>query len=220
MSQPSKETPDEIRKQRNAARRKRREQAAQRQIGVYIFTLLALAGLYWYARGDLTPSDSYTARAAVVLEQAQQTMLRREQQSPAEQLVEGDLRRLDGQREFARELARRHVGSPLRGGERDDLRVLQVLIDDRVLRRDETYELQSLGVALGDVMARQLDLDWIIVDDRWGRTRALRFGENDDFFFPTTMISRRYEKNIPVDVRALYREVEAEVERLREHYGS
>ena len=69
---------------------------------------------------------------------------------------------------------------------------------------------------LGDVLAEQLDLEWVIVDDKYGRTRALQFGSRDDVFFPVTMISKRYEANIQVDVDDLYRKVETEVERLRQ----
>jgi hypothetical protein len=65
------------------------------------------------------------------------------------------------------------------------------------------------------VLVEQLDLEWVIVDDRYGRTRALRYGVRDDVFFPVTMISKRYEKDIVVDVDELYRKVEGEVALLR-----
>jgi len=209
------ETLKELRQKRNAERRKRRTQAAQRQGLFYVFCIVALGGVYWYANNDLTPSDSYTDRARVVLEEAQKTMLREPAESIVQSLRDGDRRRLERQRGFAEELARRHVGAALRGGALDDLRILQTLIDQRVIASDQSFELQALGVVLGDVLAEHLDLAWVIVDDEYGRTRALRFGTRDDVFFPITMISRRYEKNIPVDVAELYRSIEAKVAELR-----
>jgi len=206
---------EELRRKNSQERRKTRIRAAQRQGAFYAFTAVALGGMYWYAQGDLTPTSEYTQRASVVLEQAQKTMLREEVQSAVEPLTEGDLRKLDRQRGLVDALARRHVGFPMTGGAVDDLRVLQELIDNRALAVDQTFELQSLGVVLGDVLAEQFDLEWVIVDDRYGRSRALQYGSRDDVFFPVTMISKRYEKNIPVDIEELYRKVESEVAKLR-----
>ena len=210
-----KDTPDEVRRKRNRERRERRTKEAQRQMLFYVFTLVALGGLYWYAHGDLMLRSSYARKARVVLDEAQKTMLRESEQSIVEPLTNSDIRKLDRQRDYVDGLARRHVGAPPSGGAIGDLYILQSIVDDRVLEKDQTYELQALGVVLGDVLAEQLDLEWVIVDDAYGRTRALQFGSRDDVFFPVTMISKRYEADIQVDVDALFRKVEAEVERLR-----
>jgi hypothetical protein len=214
MTEP-KETVDELRRRRNIERRERRVRAAQRQMLFYVLCVVGLGALYWYAQGDLTPTTPYAARARVVLEDAQRSMLREEDRSVVQPLSEGDRRHLERQRGIVEDLARRHVGMIPRGGSLGDLRILQSLIDDRVLQKDQVYELQALGVVLGDVLAEQLDLDWVIVEDQYGRTRALRFGTRDDLFFPVTMISKRYEKGIPVDVDDLYHEVEGDVARLQ-----
>ena len=74
-------------------------------------------------------------------------------------LSDVDLRRLREQRNLVDELARRHVGTPLSAGHSlEDLRVLQELLDQQILKPDQTYELQALGVALGDVLAEQVPL--------------------------------------------------------------
>ena len=70
-------------------------------------------------------------------------------------------------------------------------------------------------MTLGDVMASQLGLEWVVVNDEYGRTRALQYGDDEDVFFPITMISRRYEADIFVDVDDLYSKMEVEVEKLR-----
>lgn len=122
-------------------------------------------------------------------------------------LGEQDQRKLEKQRSVVVKLSRRHVGSPTRGGSMDDLRILQELIDRRVVGRDQVYELQAMGVALGDVMANNLGLHWVVVEDQYGRSRALAGGEGDDVAFPVTMISKRVAAGIPVSVRELYESI-------------
>jgi len=131
--------------------------------------------------------------------------------------------KLDQQRELVASLARRYVGSAISGTSLSDLRVIQQLFD-RLPERDRSmvpfsersfpdrrriYEVQALGVALGDVMAHNLDLEWVIFKDEYGRGRALNARGTMDLVFPVTILSKRYEKSLPVDVRALYEEVAA-----------
>jgi hypothetical protein len=128
-------------------------------------------------------------------------------------LTSHDERLLREQRAKVDELARRHVGTPLTGGASpDDLRILQEILDEQVLSRDQTWELQALGVALGDVMAEQLGLTWVVVEDRLGRSRALRFRESENLVFPVTMISKRVEGNVRFRVIELYEKTSSEVD--------
>jgi hypothetical protein len=129
-------------------------------------------------------------------------------------LTSHDERLLREQRAKVDELARRHVGTPLTGGASpaDDLRILQEILDLEVLSRDQTWELQALGVALGDVMAEQLGLTWVVVEDRLGRSRALRFRESQNLVFPVTMISKRVEGNVRFRVRELYDKTSSQVD--------
>ena len=46
---------------------------------------------------------------------------------------------------------------------------------------------------MGDLLAVEFGLDWVIDEDQVGRTRALRYRETDNYLFPVTMISRRRE---------------------------
>lgn len=119
------------------------------------------------------------------------------------------------QRSVVDELVRRHVGSPLTASGLEDLRVLQQLIDLRVLKPDQTFELQALGVALGDVMAAQLGLQWVAVQDEYGRSRGLRLGETQVVIFPVTMISKRIELDVDFTVDELYRKSRQTVEQGR-----
>jgi len=138
-----------------------------------------------------------------------------------EELSQLDLRRLREQRDLVDELARRHVGTPLSVGRSlEDLRVLQELLDQEILDRDQTYELQALGVALGDVLAEQYDLEWVVVNDDLGRSRALRYGEGEDLVFPVTMISKRVEANMKVQVRELYEKSGLNVDEFSRRAGN
>ena len=69
-------------------------------------------------------------------------------------------------------------------------------------------------MALGDVMASRLRLQWVVLDDQLGRSRALRLGDTPHLFFPVTMISKRTKNGEPIDIEGLYRNVEIEVKRL------
>jgi hypothetical protein len=124
-------------------------------------------------------------------------------------------RRLREQRQLVGELARRHVGSPLSGSSLEDLRVIQTIVDRADLAPDQTYELQALGVALGDVMAAQLGLEWIAFEDDYGRNRALRLDETEVVIFPVTMISKRVEAGLPVDVDELWQKARRTVREAR-----
>jgi hypothetical protein len=72
------------------------------------------------------------------------------------------------------------------------------------VRPDQTRELQAMGVIMGDLLAADLGLHWVIYEDRMGRSRALRYKQSDDYLFPMTMISRRQEADNHTPVTAIY----------------
>jgi hypothetical protein len=119
------------------------------------------------------------------------------------------------QRELADKLARRHLGTPIRGGEIPDLTTIQRLLDDDSIPKEDVFEQQALGLAFGDVLAQQLDLHWVVVDDDYGRSRALRWKEEQDLFFPVTMFSKRIAQGSPVEVDDLYDQVADRVATLK-----
>lgn len=123
----------------------------------------------------------------------------------------GDLTKSDGQRQLVDGLARRHLGSGFGTSPEADLRLLQRLIDERVISREQTFEQQAMGVVLGDAMAKKLRLRWVAIDDDAGHSRALRFRQSDELFFPITMISKRARFGDPIDVQALFDETAARV---------
>ena len=110
------------------------------------------------------------------------------------------------QRTLLQDLAARNLGRQFQGQrDRDrDLELLQTLLDRRVVRPEQTRELQAMGLIMGDLLATELDMHWVIYEDRVGRSRALRYKESDDFLFPMTMISRRREADNRTRVADIY----------------
>ncbi|NNG02924.1 MAG: DUF3806 domain-containing protein [Inquilinus sp.] len=82
-------------------------------------------------------------------------------------------------------------------------------------KRAQTYELQSMGIVLGDALAEALDLKWAIVEDHHGRDPALLLPGTTVLLFPLTMISKRLEDNQMVDIVALFTAVLDQFEAIR-----
>ena len=108
------------------------------------------------------------------------------------------------QRNRIDELARFDLGRQLQADKSNNLGILQTLLDRGVVTADQTLELQAMGVVLGDLLAAELGMKWVIYEDKYGRSRALQLGRSDNFLFPITMISRRVEAGAQVDVGAVY----------------
>ena len=83
------------------------------------------------------------------------------------------------------------------------LQVLQAIIDNGWVARNETAKLQALGVVFGDMLAELLSVPWVMVEDEFGRDPALLITDDPVLVFPVTMISKRIEDDETVDVAAL-----------------
>jgi hypothetical protein len=118
------------------------------------------------------------------------------------------------QHEWVTQRARRHLGVRVTGREIADLVALQRLLDERFVREDDVLGQQALGVVLGEVMAHTLGLEWVIVDDDIGHSRALKHRREDQLYFPITMMSKRIRAKERVHVRELYDSVARGVRRL------
>jgi uncharacterized protein DUF3806 len=84
------------------------------------------------------------------------------------------------------------------------LGVIAAILENGWVKPTDTWKLQSLGIALGDALAQKLMLDWVTVDDSYGRTPALRWPGTSIVSFPVTMISKRVEDGEQVDVDWLF----------------
>lgn len=120
---------------------------------------------------------------------------------------------LEQQRQRIDELAARHLGQGLRG-DKTDIELLQALLDRRVIGATDESGLQALGIVMGNILAGEYGLNWVIYSDSVGRSRALNIGAKE-CLFPATMIARRARAGIVVDVDAIYRKAVDTIERIR-----
>lgn len=130
-------------------------------------------------------------------------------QAMADEATISDLSYLDRQymtqqRELLGDLAALELGRRFNGTRSNDLEVLQLLLDRRLVNAGQTRELQAMGIVMGDLLAAELDMHWVVYEDRLGRSRALRYQQSDEFLFPVTMISRRQEVGNQTPVAVIY----------------
>ncbi len=119
------------------------------------------------------------------------------------ELTHNDRARLEEQRAVVVAAAKQRYGTIALTKTKRDLPVLQKLIDERVFKKSQTYELQSLGVAFGDVLASELPLRWVMVTDEYGTDPTLRFKETTLQINALTIISKRVERDEPVNLQRL-----------------
>lgn len=121
------------------------------------------------------------------------------------ELSPADRERLDQQRAVVLNVAKHKYGVTTLTRTKSDLPVLQRLLDDKVFNKSQTYELQCLGVAFGDVLTTELPLRWVMVSDEYGTDPTLRFKNLQVNVNALTMISKRVERNEPVQLTRLLR---------------
>jgi hypothetical protein len=121
------------------------------------------------------------------------------------ELTPADRQRLDEQRAVVARVVKQRYGTSTLTRSRKDLLVLQRLLDDRAFKKSQTYELQSLGVVFGDVLANELPLRWVMITDEYGTDPTLRFKNTSVNINALTMISKRVEQNESVHVSELLR---------------
>ena len=117
------------------------------------------------------------------------------------ELSREDNARLEQQRAVVLAACKQRYGTVTLTRTKSDLPVLQRLIDDRVFNKSQTYQLQSLGVALGDVLTSELPLRWVMVTDEFGTDPTLRFKETTLQIDVLTMVSKRVERDESVSVQ-------------------
>ena len=108
-------------------------------------------------------------------------------------------------------------GTQFHGTRAHDIPLLQRLLEEKKITADQRQLLQDMGVILADVIRREFNVKWVVYHDQHGRSRALQLKHSDYFFFPITMISRRAETGLAVDIEALYQQV---AQKIAGHYQS
>lgn len=117
------------------------------------------------------------------------------------QLVE--VNQLNAQERVIDQLARRYLGAQVHRDQRD-IDMLQRIADRKIVKQSETAKLQALGVVLGKLLEKELKLQWMSYEDEIGYSRALCVPNTQHCLFPITMLSRRMEVGLNVDVQKIY----------------
>lgn len=111
---------------------------------------------------------------------------------------------LEKQRTRATELIGTQFGRKV-SGTKSDIALLQRVVDEELIERDDTEKLQALGVILGDLFIKEHKLlQWRIYIDELGPTQAVCVGESTNCLFPITMLSRRIEVGLKPNVQRIY----------------
>jgi hypothetical protein len=84
------------------------------------------------------------------------------------------------------------------------LRLLEAILANNWVEPSEIWKLQALGICLGDALAQELHMDWVVVEDEYGRSPALNWPGTTIYTFPQTLISKRIERGDGIDVRELF----------------
>ncbi|WP_317928760.1 DUF3806 domain-containing protein [Halioxenophilus sp. WMMB6] len=116
-----------------------------------------------------------------------------------------DLRQHNNQRQYIDEMATSRLGQSLHKTE-SDLNILQRIVDQKLIEPSDSFNLQALGVVLGDLFVERYNLQWKIYQDEEGRSRATCVPNTSQCLFPVTMLSRRIEVGLHPDVQAIYQE--------------
>lgn len=84
------------------------------------------------------------------------------------------------------------------------LRLLEAILENNWIEPEETLKLQCLGIIFGDALSQELGLDWVAVEDEYGRDPALSKPGTSILVFPQTSISKRIENSENVNVAELF----------------
>lgn len=114
------------------------------------------------------------------------------------------------------DLTQKHFGSRLQGIPDHDLKLIQRLLNDKRVKASDRRLLQDMGIVFGGLLQKQFDLKWLIYDDKYGPSRALQLKHTNNFLFPITMISRRAETGLSVDVAELYEKAVGKIAAYKE----
>jgi hypothetical protein len=96
------------------------------------------------------------------------------------------------------------------------LRLLDAILKNNWVAPTETIKLQSLGITFGDALAQQLGLEWVAIEDEYGRDPALILAGTSIRLYPMTSISKRIEEGEVVDAYDLFASACETIERIRD----
>ncbi len=127
---------------------------------------------------------------------------------------------LNRQRRDITDLIARHLGVLNLKGDKRDLDLLQKLLDQKVVTTDDLDRLQSIGVVFGDILVRELGLQWVSYEDEYGLSRALRWRKTENYVFPVSMFSKRAQFKEDIQFTEVFAKIEQDTEAFKEFEAS
>ncbi|MFP7723610.1 DUF3806 domain-containing protein [Lysobacter sp. A3-1-A15] len=133
-----------------------------------------------------------------------------------ESLKEQDAAEVEAKRDWVRghyEPHARHKYESLEG----KLALVDAILANGWVAAADTLKLQCLGITFGDALAQHLGLEWVAVEDEYGRDPALSLPGTAALAFPMTSISKRVERGETVDVYELFNGACATIREQAQH---
>jgi hypothetical protein len=101
---------------------------------------------------------------------------------------------MNRQRAFVESLAKQHKLGLSVTRTKADCDLLDLILKKKLIKKDQTWELQALGVVFGDALAsEETKLRWMEVSDAWGTDPALLYADTTYQLNPVTIIQKRVE---------------------------
>ena len=115
------------------------------------------------------------------------------------------------------EKSQRYFGTSLKNKRNYDLKLLQQIFDLEYKGKYNKKTWQDMGVVLGEILIQNNPVNWVIYTDSLGKSRALQIKSSFNFLFPITMISRRAEAGIKVNIIDLYAIAEEKINKIEKN---
>jgi hypothetical protein len=96
------------------------------------------------------------------------------------------------------------------------LGLIRAILEAKALTAGQTFELQGLGIILGDALAARLGMKWRMMEDNHGTSPCLVLAGTSIILFPQTMISKRIERGETIDILPFFNGIVAKIEELRD----
>ena len=125
----------------------------------------------------------------------------------ARSLDDRELIGLDEERQWVQSLISGFGSDVVLNRTKADIPTLQTILDNGPYTENPKDELVVISTAFGDVLAKELELHWVVVTDEYGTDIALQYQNKYVFVFPRDMLVKRYEQNEVVDLTILFDEL-------------
>jgi hypothetical protein len=122
-----------------------------------------------------------------------------------EELSWMDKNKMQQQEDKIKEIARSKLGTNIHRNW-SDIALLQSMIDKKLVGKDDFAIQEAMGVILGNIMQADFPshLQWKVYKDKQGRSKALCVVKTQECLFPITMLSRRMQLEMAVNVASVY----------------